>query len=81
MSLANYGEWHIDHVIPQSVVSYSGPEDPRFQALWALSNLAPLWASDNLKKHARLDWQLPDTYVNPKLRAMYDNRNLELLAA
>lgn len=79
MSFDNYGEWHIDHIIPITLVEFDSPNDPRFRAAWALNNLAPLWASDNCSKSASLDWQLPDTYTNPLLRAMYDNRDLSLV--
>lgn len=72
MSFANYGQWHIDHVIPLSIFSFCDEDDPAFKAAWSLDNLAPLWASDNISKKDRLDWQLPDTYVNPLLRAMYE---------
>lgn len=53
MTWDNYGKWHIDHAIPQSAFSYSSPEDPDFKRCWALSNLEPLWARDNLSKGAR----------------------------
>jgi hypothetical protein len=54
MSWENYGEWHIDHIVPLSSFSYSTPEEPAFKAAWALKNLQPLWAADNLKKHAKV---------------------------
>jgi len=79
MSWENYGEWHIDHIIPKSIVSGEYFDDITFRWLWSLSNLAPLWAKDNLEKHARTDWVLPDTYKNPRLRALYENRNEVLL--
>lgn len=79
MSWENYGEWHIDHIIPKSAVKIDGESDPAFKWVWALHNLAPLWAKDNLEKHARTDWQLPEHYQNPKLRALYENRDEFLL--
>lgn len=75
MTWDNYGEWHIDHVIPKSAVKVEGDTDPLFKMIWALDNLAPLWAQDNLEKHAKLDWSLPDTYKNQRLRALYEDRN------
>ena len=56
MSWENYGRygWHIDHIIPISVFNFNGPHDIDFQRCWALDNLQPLWAHDNLTKHARL---------------------------
>lgn len=71
MTLDNWGAWQIDHVIPLSQVSVESEDDPAFRALWSLENLAPLWAADNNAKHKRLDWQLPESYRNSKLREMY----------
>ena len=46
MSWENYGEWHIDHIIP---VSKFEPDTP-MNIVNALSNLQPLWGSDNIRK-------------------------------
>ena|SRR3990167_2666119 len=54
MSWENYGEWHIDHIIPKSFFSFTSPEDAAFKQCWALTNLQPLWAEDNLSKSNRL---------------------------
>lgn len=56
MSWGNYGVhgWHIDHIIPVSAHNYETPDDMDFKRCWALSNLRPLWAEDNLRKQARL---------------------------
>ena len=40
--------WHIDHIIPQSLLPYSSMEDDNFKKCWALSNLRPLSAKQNL---------------------------------
>jgi hypothetical protein len=45
------GEIHIDHVIPKSHFKYKSSEDFQFKECWALHNLQPLWAKDNLVKH------------------------------
>lgn len=50
MSWANYGEWHIDHIVPLSSFSYETPSDPGFRAAWQLQNLQPLWAVENMTK-------------------------------
>lgn len=50
MSWDNYGEWHIDHIIPIAVWNYTSAEDKEFKLCWSLSNLQPLWASDNQSK-------------------------------
>jgi len=47
MSWNNFGEWHIDHIIPKSFFQYEKPEDVEFQYCWSLDNLQPLWAIDN----------------------------------
>lgn len=54
MTWENIGKWHIDHILPKSSFSYSSDEDPAFQACWALTNLRPLWAEENMKKHAQV---------------------------
>lgn len=48
MSWDNYGDWHIDHVKPLSVMISEGVTDPSI--INSLSNLQPLWAVDNLTK-------------------------------
>lgn len=48
MSWKNYGEWHIDHIIPVSELVKCGVTDPA--KINALSNLQPLWAKENLEK-------------------------------
>lgn len=50
MNWENYGDWHVDHVIPKSAFNYSSPEHADFRRCWALSNLQPLWAEQNIKK-------------------------------
>ena len=54
MSWDNYGEWHIDHIIPISFFQYKIPEDVEFRMCWRLENLQPLWAFENQSKHDRL---------------------------
>lgn len=44
------GGWHIDHIVPIASFNYDGPSHPDFKACWALTNLRPLWASDNIRK-------------------------------
>jgi len=54
MTWNNYGKWHIDHIIPKSVFNFTKPEHDDFKRCWDLSNLQPLWAKENLSKHAKL---------------------------
>lgn len=54
MTWENYGPvWHVDHIVADADFAYETPECPDFKAAWALANLRPLWANDNLKKNAR----------------------------
>jgi hypothetical protein len=55
MSWENYGKygWHIDHTI--SAFNFTLPGDIDFKRCWALKNLRPLWASDNLRKRNKID--------------------------
>ena len=46
MSDDNYGEWHIDHIIPLS----SAQSKKELEKLSHYTNLQPLWAIDNLQK-------------------------------
>lgn len=50
MGWHNMHLWHVDHIIPLSSFSFSAPEDDGFKAAWALTNLRPMWAIDNIKK-------------------------------
>ena len=40
--------WNIDHIIPQSNLPYTSMSDENFQKCWALSNLRPYSAKQNL---------------------------------
>lgn len=51
MSWDNYGEWHIDHVIPQSKFNYNSMDDLEFKDCWGLHNLQPLWSTENISKN------------------------------
>ena len=50
MSWDNYGKWHIDHIKPKSLFNYTSFFDEDFKKCWALSNLQPLEAIENIKK-------------------------------
>ncbi|HEA65332.1 MAG TPA: hypothetical protein ENI07_00700 [Desulfobacterales bacterium] len=57
MTWENYGKggWEIDHIIPQSVFNFTKPEDEDFKRCWMLSNLQPMWGSENSSKGAKLE--------------------------
>lgn len=52
MSWDNYGEWHVDHIIPLAAFEIDGTDSEGFRAAWSLGNLRPLWARDNSIKRA-----------------------------
>lgn len=50
MNWDNYGEWHIDHIIPLA----SANTEERLKELCHYSNLQPLWAENNISKSDRI---------------------------
>ena len=48
--------WHIDHIKPQSVLleGVTSMDDPKFRECWALENLQPLEAKENILKSNKL---------------------------
>jgi len=55
MTDENYGEWHVDHIIPCSSFDLSDPE--QVKKCFHYSNTQPLWRHENLSKGDRLDVQ------------------------
>lgn len=55
MTWANYGKWHIDHRIPISVFNFDSPDHIDFKRCWALENLRPMWAKENMIKHDKIN--------------------------
>jgi hypothetical protein len=51
MSWDNYGEWHIDHIIPCARFDFSSESQQK--ACFHYTNLQPLWGRDNAAKGAR----------------------------
>ena len=49
MTWNNYGEWHIDHIIPCNYFDLTKEENQRI--CFNYRNLQPLWAEENNKKH------------------------------
>ena len=54
MTWENYGKWHVDHILPRSYFKYETAEDPEFKKCWALENLRPLEAIENIRKSNKL---------------------------
>jgi hypothetical protein len=51
MAWDNYGEWHIDHIKPCSLFNFLRDND--IKECFHYTNLQPLWAEENLKKHTK----------------------------
>lgn len=54
MSWDNYGQWHVDHILPISSFNFTTIYCEEFRKCWSLNNLQPLWASDNLSKSNKI---------------------------
>ncbi len=50
MNWQNMGEWHIDHITPLASFTITDADDPKLRRAWALPNLRPLWAAENIAK-------------------------------
>jgi hypothetical protein len=55
MSWENRSDWHIDHIRPVASFNFTTTECEDFKKCWALSNLQPLWAEDNISKSDKWD--------------------------
>jgi hypothetical protein len=47
-------KWHIDHIIPDCSFNYLSMKDEDFKKSWALENLRPLSAKENMSKGYKL---------------------------
>lgn len=50
MTWENMGKWHVDHRQPLASFKFETADDPEFKAAWCLSNLQPLWNTENWSK-------------------------------
>ena len=53
MTWDNHGAWHLDHRRPLSSFRINKLACRETRDAWAIDNLQPLWAADNLRKGAR----------------------------
>lgn len=53
MTWENYGEWHLDHVIPCAAFDMLG--DVQVAACFNWRNYRPLWERDNITKKDKFD--------------------------
>ena len=58
MGWHNMGEWHVDHILPISQFNIVDIGDADFMACWAITNLRPLWAADNISKKDKREFLL-----------------------
>lgn len=61
MNFNNYGKynqnrrtWNLDHIIPHSSFKYTSMDSQEFKECWALNNLQPLEAMENIKKGSKI---------------------------
>jgi hypothetical protein len=52
MNWSNYGKWHIDHIRPCASFDLSKPSEQK--KCFYYTNLQPLWAEENLRKHCKI---------------------------
>ena len=50
MTWKNYGEWHVDHILPITYFNLKEVGDEEFLKCWGLDNLQPMWGDENIKK-------------------------------
>ena len=52
MTWENYGEWHVDHIIPCSSFDFTNSSE-QFEC-FNYKNLQPLWAAENIRKSNKM---------------------------
>ena len=71
MSWDNYGEWHVDHIVPCASFDLSDPNQQRI--CFNFRNLQPLWAKDNQRKQDKLPENWLERIEGIKSFLIYDN--------
>ena len=62
MTWDNYGEWHIDHIIP--CAAFDQTDDTERMACWNRRNLRALWGQENMEKSDAYDQVEKETYMS-----------------
>lgn len=62
MSWENYGEWHIDHVIP--CAAFDQTIEVQRKACWNFRNLRALWGPENLKKSSLFNKEEKEKFMD-----------------
>ena len=75
MNWNNYGEWHIDHIIPQVAFTYDSFEDEEFKMCWCLNNLNPMIGTENSSKCASLNYYTENELENFGVLDIYNKIN------
>jgi len=66
MSWGNYGQWHVDHIVPCAAFDLTSTTEQR--ACFHYTNMRPLWARENILKssrHAGVKHRHPKTFRKP----------------
>lgn len=53
MSFENYGQWHLDHIIP--CYYFDLTKESERKTCFHYTNIQPMWAKDNLRKNKRIE--------------------------
>jgi hypothetical protein len=56
MTKENYGQWHVDHIIPCAAFDLKCPVQQL--TCFHYSNLQPLWAEDNIRKKDKINYEI-----------------------
>lgn len=71
MSWENYGEWHIDHIIPLS----SANNNYELEALFYYKNTRPMWEKENLLKSNKYNEEDKKSYLEWYSKNVKPNRH------
>ena len=65
MKMKNYGEWHLDHIVPLNyfVKNYDMNDENTVQIAFHYSNLQPMWAKKNIIKSDKISKQVAEKKI------------------